>query len=174
MTGNLVLIGFSGAGKSSVGRLVAKRLGWRFVDSDQEVVGRHGRPIEQIFGEEGETRFRTYEREVVAEVCAGVKQVISLGGGAIVDERNKQVVMNGNYVARLAAKPATILHRLEADRGVSERPLLTSPDPLQRITTLLAQREQHYQATDWQIDTEGLTPAEVAELVLAELKERMR
>lgn len=164
---NLVLIGFSGTGKSSVGRILAARLGWPAVDTDQLIVQRFGRSIAEVFRDEGEAVFRAVEREVVAACCRGSRQVVSLGGGAPVDPTNRAAIRRGNVVVRLAASPETILARLRGSPGAEERPLLAGADPLGKIRTLLAERETAYAIADLTIDTEERSPAEVAELILA-------
>ena len=169
MVRNLIIVGFSGSGKTSVGRILADRLGWRFVDSDDEIVHDQGLAIAQIFATHGEDRFRTLERGMIARLCSDSNQVISVGGGTIVDQYNKRIMLDGNYVVRLVASPETILSRLSST-NLSERPMLTSSDPLGRISRLLADREEHYSAAQLQVDTEGMTPAEVADSVLVATK----
>ena len=165
MVNNLIIIGFSGSGKTSVGRILADRLGWRFVDSDDEIFHEQGMSIAQIFAAHGEDRFRSLERDMISRLCKDSNQVISVGGGTIVDQVNKRVMLDRNYVVRLVASPETILCRLSST-NLSERPMLTSSDPLGRISRLLADREEHYGAAHLQVDTEDMTPAEVAESVL--------
>ncbi len=171
MAENVVLIGFSGTGKSAVGRRLADRLGWPFVDSDQVIVERFGKSIARIFREEGEAVFRAAEREVVARLCAGRRQVIALGGGAVVDPANRAWIRRGNRVVCLEARPETILTRLTAQPTVEVRPLLAGPDPLARIIGLKAERAPFYAIADVTIDTEGLTPDQVVERILAWLKQ---
>lgn len=165
MVNNLIIVGFSGSGKTSVGRILAGRLGWRFVDSDDEIFHEQGMSIAQIFATHGEDRFRSLERDMISRLCEDSKQVISVGGGTIVDRVNKRVMLDRNYVVRLVASPETILCRLSST-NLSERPMLTSSDPLGRISRLLSDREEHYNAAHLQVDTEDMTPAEVAESVL--------
>ena len=173
MANNLIVVGFSGSGKTSVGRILADRLGWRFVDSDDEIFHEQGVSIAQIFATHGEDRFRSLERDMIARLCEDSNQVISVGGGTIVDRCNKRVMLDRNYVVRLVASPETILRRLSAT-NLSERPMLTSSDPLGRISRLLEDREEHYGAAHLQVDTEDMTPAEVAERVLDATKEFLR
>src|SRR5581483_1784207 len=89
---NLVLIGMSGTGKSRVGRLVAERLRWRFLDTDLEIERRAGRSVQEIFAADGEERFRTLEREVIAKIAQRSGAVISTGGGAVLDPGNREVL----------------------------------------------------------------------------------
>lgn len=170
MPGNVVLIGFSGTGKSKVGRQLAHHLGWHFLDADEEIVAVFGKSIDRIFAEEGEERFRAVEREVVERACSAHRCVVSVGGGAVVDPRNREHILRGNWVVHLDASPEVILRRLRSDPETEVRPLLAVQDPLGRITALKAAREQYYRMTDWRIDTDALTTEEVAEKILARLK----
>lgn len=170
MPGNIILMGFSGTGKSAIGRLLAQRLGWDFVDTDELIAARFGKPIQRIFAEEGEPAFREAEREIVAQVCRRSRQVVALGGGAVVDQRNRQAILDGNRVFRLEAGPETILQRLSADTD-EVRPLLQGQDPLGRIRALRQAREEVYSLFRRVIDTEGRSPAELAERILAEVEE---
>lgn len=159
---NIVLIGFSGTGKSSVGKSLAERLGWGFVDTDQLIVARFGRPIADLFREQGEAIFRAAEREALVEACAGQRQIISLGGGATVDPANRAHIREGNLIIRLEATPPTILRRLRTSPNAEERPLLAGGDPLERIRAMLVARADAYGIAEAAIDTEGRTPDEVA------------
>lgn len=170
MPGNIVLIGFSGSGKTSVGQALARRLGWAFIDTDDAIVAADGRPIPRIFREDGEARFRELERAAVARCCAATCTVISTGGGAPVDPRNRALLREGNHVVWLDAPPETLHARLMADRGGPERPLLQADDPLRRICELLELRLPIYRATATLIiPTDGLTPEQVADRILQEL-----
>lgn len=162
MPDNVVLIGFSGTGKSSVGKTVAARLAWPFVDTDDLLVRRFGKTIAEVFRDDGEAVFRAAEREAVAAVCAGVHQVISLGGGAPVDPISRKIIRDRNWVVRLQASPETILHRLRTGAGAEERPMLAGSDPLGRIRSLLAAREEAYSIADVVVNTEERSVEEVA------------
>lgn len=170
MPGNIVLIGFSGSGKTSAGQALARRLGWAFVDTDDAIVAADGRPIPRIFREDGEARFRELERAAVAQCCAATRTVISTGGGAPVDPRNRTLLREGNHVVWLDAPPETLHARLLADHGGPERPLLQSNDPLRRISELREARLPVYRATATLIvQTDGLTPDQVADRIIQEL-----
>jgi shikimate kinase len=169
MPGNIVLIGFSGTGKSSVGQSLAARLGWKFVDTDDALVARFGRPLERVFAEEGEEAFRQAERELVASHCARSGQVLALGGGAVMSDANRECIKHGNWVVCLDASPPTILSRLQAD--VDEvRPLLQDRDPLQRICSLKEARAPYYALADHTINTDGLAISEVVEQIIRWLR----
>lgn len=166
MFSNLVLLGFSGSGKSSVGRIVAGRLEWTFVDTDALIVERFGMPIARLFREQGEDVFRAAEREAVAAACADRHRVISPGGGAPVDPTNRLLLRTGNLVVRLEASPEELLRRLRTRGATEERPLLAASDPLERIRDLLAARAVAYDIANVVVNTEGCTPEEVADAVL--------
>ncbi|MFQ5861281.1 MAG: shikimate kinase, partial [Dehalococcoidia bacterium] len=162
---NIVLTGFSGTGKSQVGRQVALMLGWRFVDTDEEIVGQAGKPVHRIFREEGEATFRTLESQVLREVLAGERQVVSTGGGAIVDPANLRLVLRRGLLVCLEARPETICQRLQENTGDAEsdvRPLLAGSNSLKRIRTLKAARQPFYARARWTIHTDDLTIEEVA------------
>ncbi|HEY3078416.1 MAG TPA: shikimate kinase [Chloroflexota bacterium] len=167
MPRNVVLVGFSGTGKSQVGLALARRLDRPFVDTDEALVGRFGMAIGEVFRRYGEAAFREAEADEVARVCAGTGAVISLGGGAIVRDASLGLAREGNLVVRLAASPETILRRLTEARGAEERPMLSGERPLERITALLAEREARFSAADATIDTEGRTIEQVVDELMA-------
>ena len=166
---NLVLVGLSGTGKSRVGRLVAERLRWRFVDTDAEIERRAGRSVQEIFAGDGEARFRALEREVVTRVARGSGAVIATGGGAILDAANREALFAGNLVLCLEASAAQIAARLTRTR--ERRPLLDGDDPLAAIERLRAQRAPLYALAHRTVSTDGLTLGEVAAEVIAVLQE---
>jgi len=161
------LIGFSTTGKSVVGRVVAGYLGWRLVDTDEEVVKLEGRPIDRIFAEDGEEHFRRLEKGVLAEACRSEDTVISAGGGAILDPENRRLMWDSGIVVCLEAEPETIYQRLQGEAGtVPFRPLLNADDPLARIRELKESRQVHYSAADWIVHTDDLSPEQVGREVL--------
>jgi shikimate kinase/3-dehydroquinate synthase len=161
---NIVLNGFMGTGKSAVGQEVARRLDLRFVDMDEVIVERAGKPIPRIFAEDGEPVFRQMESQVCADLGVQEGLVIATGGGALVDPENRRAMMHGSIVVCLSANPDEILRRVGDDNN---RPLLDVPDPCARIAELLEVRRAAYQAIPWQIDTTGLSVEQVAERVIA-------
>ncbi len=165
---NIILVGFMASGKSHVGRILSERTGLPLVDADSVIVERAGKSIEQIFAYEGENAFRALERQVIAELCQDNGQIISAGGGAFVDPDNRRVMLQGGTVFCLQASPETVYQRLKADNdsGQAVRPLLAGADPLGRIRELLAQRAEAYGQAHHCIDTDELTPEEVAEQAL--------
>jgi len=167
---NLIITGFSGTGKSLVAMEVALRLNWDFLDTDDEIVKQTGKPIAEIFRQDGEARFRELERETIRKACQQRQTVIAIGGGAIVDPQNYELLAKTGLIVCLEAKPETIYERLfrEAARDPETvvRPLLAVDNPLERIRQLKASRQPHYAKADWTIHTDGLTIGEVAEEVI--------
>jgi shikimate kinase/3-dehydroquinate synthase len=144
---DLVLVGLPGSGKSAVGRRVAARHGATVVDLDDEIEAQAGRTIPEIFADEGEAGFRRRERAVVtalgpADSGAKLRRVISPGGGAVVDPRNRWALFRGRRVAWLDVRPEVLAQRLRRSHVV--RPLVQGPDPLSRIRALAASRERFY------------------------------
>ena len=163
---NIILVGFMASGKTSVGRALARRADWTFVDADDVIVARAGKPIHRIFEEDGEPAFRELERRVIADLCAGERQVIASGGGAFVEPQNREVMLAGGRVFFLSASPAEILRRVkEEDAGGPIRPLLAVDDPEAGIAELLAQRTPAYAQAHHTVDTDALTAEGVAERI---------
>ncbi len=167
---NLIITGFSGTGKSLVAKEIARRLGWDFLDTDDEIVKQARIPIAQVFRQEGEAKFRELERDTIRRVCRQRQTVIAIGGGAIVDPQNYEVLARTGLIVCLEAKPETIYERLfdeaACSPGTEVRPLLTVDDPLERIRELKASRQPCYAKSDWTIHTDGLSIGEVAEEVV--------
>ena len=163
---NIILVGFMASGKTSVGRALAERTGWTLVDADDVIVARAGKPIHRIFSEDGEPAFRELERQVIADLCAGERQVIASGGGAFVSEQNRDVMLSGGMVFYLSASPATILRRVqEEDAGGPIRPLLAVEDPEARIAELLGRRAPAYAQAHHTVETDALTAEGVAAVI---------
>ena len=165
---NIILVGFMATGKSHVGRILSEQTGWPLVDADGEIVRRAGKSIQRIFDDEGEAAFRDLERLVIAGLCAGTQQVISAGGGAFVDAANQKLMLASGLVVCLSATPETIYSRVsEADGGGGPvRPLLTGDNQIERIQSLLAQRADAYAQAHHTVETDSLTPQQVAERIL--------
>jgi shikimate kinase len=139
--GNIFLIGLMGAGKTTVGRLLARRLKLRFFDSDQEIERRCGVKIPVIFEIEGEAGFRSRERDVIAELTAERGVVLATGGGAVLAEDNRRHLSERGTVVYLNARPEDLYERVHHDRN---RPLLATADPLARLRELHGQRDALY------------------------------
>ena len=157
---NVILIGFMGTGKTSIGRRVAQSLGFEFVDTDVLIVESEGKPIKDIFSDEGEDYFRDLETQMIQDCGDRWNQVLATGGGIVLREENQQLLADCGYVIWLKASAEAILERVSRNR---ERPLMQTTDPLQTIKDLLQEREKLYASTaDFTIDTNGLTLDETA------------
>ena len=163
----IFLTGFSFTGKSQVAPLVAQSLGWRALDLDDLIEEGAGKPIPQIFAEEGEPGFRQRERQALREACRQDEVVVATGGGVVVAEENRRLMAEGGFVVCLEARPETILRRLQQLDGgpPSERPLLSGGDPLGRIRQLKGLRQPLYALADQTVHTDDLTPQQVADEV---------
>jgi shikimate kinase len=141
LPGSIFLVGMMGAGKTSVGRLLAQRLGKRFIDADHEIEARCGVTIPVIFEIEGEAGFRQRERAVIDELTRLPGIVLATGGGAVLARESREYLHGRGLVVYLKASAAEIWHRTRRDRS---RPLLATADPQRRIADLLAEREPLY------------------------------
>ena len=170
MADRLVLVGMMGSGKSTVGRLVASRLGWRFVDLDEEVAGASGRSVTALFAEEGEAVFRQLEATCLAaslDAGAGGPAVIAAGGGVVGEAENRSLLREAATVVWLRATPATLEARVGDGGG---RPLLAGAEGadgrLGALRDLAARRAPLYQdVADVTVDVDGLSAEEVADRV---------
>ena len=140
-SGNLILVGMMGAGKTTVGRLLARRLKRSYYDSDEEVEKRCGVRIPVIFDIEGEAGFRAREAQVIAELCALEGIVLATGGGAVLAEENRRLLAARGTVVYLHARPAHLWQRVRHDRN---RPLLATADPEKKLEELYAVRDPLY------------------------------
>jgi shikimate kinase len=164
---NIALIGFMGTGKSSVGRLIAEQLRFPLVDTDEMIVSRAGKSIADIFAQEGETKFREYETQIVAELGAHKRAVICTGGGLGASEANLASLKQHALVVCLWASPEKIWERVH---NQTHRPLLQGPDPMSKIRELLAAREHSYKQADVLLSTDVRSLKEVAAQVLHQFR----
>ena len=164
---NLILVGYRGSGKSTIGPLVAERLGWKFIDLDELIVKRAGRTVKQIFDSEGEPGFRRLEREALESLRKAKGQVIALGGGAVVDPDIRVLVKRIGRVIWLVAPPSVLWSRISADRNSTDnRPSLTAAGGLTEVERMLAEREPHYRAmANHVVQTMPDPPEKVAEAI---------
>jgi shikimate kinase len=161
---NIILTGFMGTGKSTVGKLLAKHLGYVFVDTDELIQERSGQTIPEIFQEKGEAAFREMEAEIALELGDREGLVVSTGGRLMLDPDNAAALGRNGRVFCLRATPEEIVARVSNDAGV-ERPLLEGGNPIERIVELMREREEGY-ARFPQLLTSGKTPEEVARCLL--------
>jgi shikimate kinase/3-dehydroquinate synthase len=167
---NIALIGFSATGKTVVAQKVAEHLHWTFIDTDDEIVRLSGKTIPEIFKQDGEEKFRRLESQILKQACHKEQAVIATGGGAIIDPKNQNLLLETSVVVCLEAKPETIYQRLLHDTLYSAnpvvRPLLAGDNPLERIKQLKAKRQPYYAIADWTVHTDNLTVDEVSQEII--------
>jgi shikimate kinase len=164
MASNIILVGFMGSGKTTAGRRLAERLGMTFLDMDDVIVQRTGKPISRIFAEDGEPHFRTLERALVRELAHRDNLVIGTGGGIVLNPDNVREFSRTGLVVCLTAQPDVILKRVGQDAA---RPLLECEDRLKRIIELKTARQPLYDRVTQQLDTSNLTVEEVVDRLIA-------
>jgi shikimate kinase len=163
----IFLVGFMATGKTTVGRLLAARLGWQHVDLDDVIAREAGQSVPQIFETEGEAGFRAREARAVAAASATPRTVVATGGGAACREDNLRTMLGAGRVVALAVTPEESVRRA---RGGAGRPLLAGADPVATAAALLAARAPFYARAHVSVDTVGRTPHDVARDVLAWLE----
>ena len=164
MNSNIVLIGFMGCGKSSIGRRLAGRLGHEFLDSDELITARAGRSITEIFAIEGEEHFRNRETVELRELIDASKIVLATGGGAVLREENREILRRIGTVVWLHADPDTLFARATRSR---KRPLLEVENPRNTFNTLLESRLPLYQqACSLKFDATGFSHDQTVEGIL--------
>jgi shikimate kinase len=164
---NIILTGFMGTGKSSVGKLLAERLGYRFIDVDELIVARSGLTIIEIFASHGEQHFRALETEMLKRLESERGLVVSTGGGAVINPENRRRMRSAGRVVNLSASAETIKKRLTGDVA---RPLLQGDKPLEKIIALIAEREPYYADADIRIDTTAKNIEDVVSEILVWVK----
>jgi len=169
--GSIALIGLRGSGKTTVGRELAALLGGLCVDTDDLVVRHSGKSIDAIFEEEGEDGFRRRERDAVTRIITDPPAVISLGGGAVLDEENVRALRRVATLVWLTAPVEVLRQRIASDETSSEsRPALTGLSGPEEVERLLRERSAFYErAADLVIDTSGNMPRAIARAVLTEI-----
>lgn len=162
----IFLTGFMGTGKSSVGRLLAKRLGRRFIDLDETVVAAAGMPITEIFARDGEAAFRALEGQALQEVSRQQAIVVATGGGVVIDPNNRALMRGSGFIVNLTASVEAISDRLAED---DTRPLLRQDNSLTRIRSMLVQRESSYADANLRVDTSGRSMDDIVNEILVKL-----
>jgi len=170
--GNIFLVGLMGAGKTTVGRMLARRLKLRFFDSDQEIERRCGVKVPVIFEIEGEAGFRAREEQAIAELTALEGIVLATGGGAVLAGDSRRRLASRGTVVYLNASPEDLFERLRHDRN---RPLLATADPLARLRELHAQRDALYRSVaDLVVDTGAQSVQVLVQDLVPRLEERWK
>ncbi len=171
MKRHVALVGFMASGKSTIGRKLARKLGWTFRDTDTLVVRSHG-PIPAIFEKEGEAGFRRYEHAAIADVLESAEPcVIALGGGALTVAENRSLLTDRAYRVFIKTSPEQILARVR--RGREVRPMLGSRPTLSRVKELYARRMPAYENADHVIDATSRRDAEVVDAIVGWLREKL-
>jgi shikimate kinase len=168
--GNLFLVGMMGAGKTTLGRALARRLGREFADTDKVLVERTGVPVTTIFEIEGEEGFRRRESAVLAELAAQEGLVIATGGGAVLSQANRELMRSHGTVIYLRARLESLWDRTRQD---TTRPLLQTPDPRGTLAQILTAREPFYnEAAHVIVDTGAQSATSLASKIIAALRAR--
>jgi shikimate kinase len=167
---SIILIGYRGSGKTTVGRLLAERLGYAFIDNDERITAAAGKSIKEIFEEGGEARFRDLETQAILAIAGSENHVLSLGGGAILREENRRAIAGaGHKIVYLRADPAVLHHRIHADTATAaNRPALTKlGGGIEEIRSVLAAREPIYRKVmTAEVDVTAKSPDEVVAEIL--------
>ncbi len=160
---NIVLVGFMGTGKTTVGKALAAKLNWTYVDTDELIEQKTRLSIPTIFQQHGEPYFRDVESEVIKETILKLHQIISTGGGIVIREQNIKTIKSNGIMVCLTTTPEKIFERIKSD---TNRPLLQVENPKQRIQDLLKVREPYYAKADITIITTHLSPEEIANQII--------
>lgn len=166
---NIVLTGFMGAGKTSVGRRLKELTGMEMVDTDERIEEDAGMVISEIFEKFGEVHFRELEMKAVSWASKLKNHIIVTGGGAVLKKENVKNLRKNGKIVYLYAPPEVLYERI---KGETHRPLLQVDDPLGKIKELLELREEFYADNDFTIDTSNMSVKEVAEEVAGLVKKR--
>lgn len=168
---HVVLTGFMASGKTAVGRTVARRLGWEFLDLDHWIETQEGRSVAEIFAQDGESAFREIESRAVETLDLPSPTVIATGGGTFTFERNQIALRRLGVVVCLVTSLETVLERVGRN---SKRPLAQGPDASERLTKLYEERLPAYRKADVLVETDGLTLAGAAGRVISMLGPRLK
>ncbi|MDR4498204.1 MAG: shikimate kinase [Candidatus Scalindua sp.] len=165
---NIVLIGFRGTGKSTIGKLLANRLKRSFVDTDEYIINTTGKTIKEIFQEEGEKKFRQIEADTIALLRVMDKKIIAAGGGVVLNNKNVETLKSNGVLILLEAAPEIIHKRISLDeKTMHQRPSLTDKGAFEEIKHLIKQRQKLYdEAASHRINTSNKSTEEIVEEIL--------
>jgi shikimate kinase len=165
-TRNVILVGFMGTGKSTVGKLLAGRLGWSFADMDEYIEKEQKTAIRDLFRVHGEPYFRALESKVLSKLVEKKKKVVATGGGAVLAEENRECMLQNGLVIALTADPDCIIRRVSRDQN---RPLLEG-NLQERVHTLLEQRKHVYEFAHLTIDTTDLSTVQIVDQIIKNIE----
>ena len=166
---NIVLTGFMGTGKTTVGRLLARKLGRRFLDTDEMIEEKENRRIVDIFAQDGEAYFRAVERQAVSKASALPNCVIATGGGVVLDQRNMECLRENGVIVNLHAPLELVLERTAGGGG---RPLLDD-QTRDQVAKRMEERAPYYDDNDFRVEIEGKSPMAVADSIIKHYKNFM-
>ncbi|ANE47431.1 hypothetical protein SY83_15395 [Paenibacillus swuensis] len=158
---HIVLVGFMGTGKTTVGAILAEFIGWTMIDSDAYVIKKERKTIPEIFAQSGEAYFRQAEKVAIREILSGESYVVATGGGSVLAEENRRIMRDRGFVVALTAPLSVIVERVRSDKN---RPLLHG-DLEQRVQVLLSERESAYNFAHLQMDTTQYSPEAIAGII---------
>ena len=171
MNKNIVLVGLMGAGKTSVGRLLAEKLGIEFYDTDDVIENEAGCSIVDIFSQKGEQAFRELEKKTILKLSQKSGNIISTGGGSLENEENLKNLKKNGLIVYLKASPEVLYERIKNQKN---RPLLKNGSPLKTLKELLEKREQAYKRADYIIDTALKTAEDVTNEIVKVYNARIK
>jgi len=163
---NIILTGFMGTGKTYIGKLLAHRLKYKYIDTDEIIEHQTGMKIKDIFEKYGETYFRDLETKVVKKVSKLNNCVIATGGGIVLRKENMDELEKNGFIVNLKAKPETIYKRIKNN---TDRPLLNKPDPKKEIQKLLKIRKPYYERCNLSVETDKESPEEIIKFIINQL-----
>jgi shikimate kinase len=168
---NLFLIGYRCSGKTTIGKSIARTIGWSFVDSDIWVIKACGKSIQDIINTEGWDAFRRMEHSTIKQICTHDRQVVATGGGVVLDADNVKAMKNSGMVVWLDASAETIRKRMLTDKNSEHfRPALTDRGRIEEINGMLLQRKPYYKsASDFFIQTEDVSINEITQIIIEKL-----
>ena len=166
---NIFLVGFMGAGKTAVGKVLAGKTGYEYRDADKLAETEAGMTVTEIFAARGEVGFRELESGILSALAEGERQVISTGGGAVTRPANLDAMRKGGVIVYLKASPETIFERVKHSKT---RPLLQVENPFERIKELLAARAHLYELADVSVATDGRDPGNIVDEIMGLLGSR--
>ena len=167
---NIYLVGFMGTGKSTVGKILSQRLNKEFVEMDEVIEAREGKPITEIFASSGEPYFRILEKNLLKEIALKSDTIVSCGGGLVCNQENLDILKASGLVLNLTASPEVIYQRI---KEFTNRPILNVKEPLVKIQELFKQRQPFYNKAHLSLDTEVKSPEVIAleiEKIISKIK----